>query len=107
MWYALKNIKEKSIENIYLTASGGPLLKTNIKTFKNISVSRALRHLIGKWEKNPMNSATMINKVYKVIEAKNLFNTDYKKINILIHPKSYVHAILEISNSIALLHIFN
>ena len=36
MWYALKILKKKNIENIYLTASGGPLLKTNIKTFKNI-----------------------------------------------------------------------
>ena len=99
MWYALKNIKEKSIENIYLTASGGPLLKTNIKTFKNISVSRALRHPNWKMgEKITIDSATMINKVYEVIEAKNLFNTDYKKINILIHPKSYVHAILKFSN---------
>ena len=99
MWYALKNIKEKSIENIYLTASGGPLLKTNIKKFKNISVTKALRHPNWKMGKKiTIDSATMINKVYEVIEAKNLFNTDYEKLNILIHPKSYVHAILKFSN---------
>ena len=99
MWYALKNIREKNIENIYLTASGGPLLKTNIKKFKNISVSRALRHPNWKMGKKiTIDSATMINKVYEVIEAKNLFNTGYEKLNILIHPKSYVHAILKFSN---------
>ena len=40
----------------------------------------------------------MINKVYEVIEAKNIFNITYKKIKILIHPKSYVHAILKFKN---------
>ncbi len=99
MWYALKNIENESIENIYITASGGPLLKTNIKKFKNISVSSALKHPNWKMGKKiTIDSATMINKVYEVIEAKNLFNIDYKKLNILIHPKSYVHAILKFSN---------
>ena len=48
-----------------------------------------------------MNSATMMNKVFEVIEAKNIFNTEYNKINILIHPKSYVHAIVQFSNGIS------
>ena len=99
MWYALKNIQKENIENIYLTASGGPLLNTKINNFRNISVSRALKH--PNWnmgKKITIDSATMINKVYEVIEAKNLFNTDYKKLNILIHPKSYVHAILKFCN---------
>ena len=99
MWYALKNIQKENIENIYLTASGGPLLNAKINNFRNISVSRALKH--PNWnmgKKITIDSATMINKVYEVIEAKNLFNTDYKKLNILIHPKSYVHAILKFCN---------
>ena len=46
------------------------------------------------------DSATLINKVFEVIEAKNIFNIDYKKIEILIHPKSYVHAILKFNNGL-------
>jgi 1-deoxy-D-xylulose-5-phosphate reductoisomerase len=46
------------------------------------------------------DSATMINKVYEVIEAKKIFNISYQKIKILIHPKSYVHAILKFNNGL-------
>ena len=45
-----------------------------------------------------IDSATMINKVFEVIEAKNIFNIDYKKIEIIIHPKSYIHAIIKFSD---------
>jgi 1-deoxy-D-xylulose-5-phosphate reductoisomerase len=47
-----------------------------------------------------IDSATMINKVFEVIEARNIFNINYKKIKILIHPKSYVHAILKFNNGL-------
>ena len=47
-----------------------------------------------------MNSATMINKIYEVIEAKNIFNIPYQKIKILIHPNSYVHAIVKSKNGL-------
>ena len=48
--------------------------------------------------KNFNDSATMINKVYEVIEAKNIFEIPYKKIDILIHPKSYVHSVIKFNN---------
>ena len=51
-------------------------------------------------KKISIDSATMINKIYEVIEAKNIFNISYKKIKILIHPKSYVHAILKFNNGL-------
>ena len=51
-------------------------------------------------KKITIDSATMINKVYEVIEAKNIFNIPYSKIQILIHPKSYIHAILKMSNGL-------
>ena len=51
-------------------------------------------------KKISIDSATLINKIYEVIEAKNIFNIDYKKIDILIHPKSYVHAILKFNNGL-------
>ena len=51
-------------------------------------------------KKISIDSATMINKVFEVIEAKNIFNIPYKKISILIHPKSYVHAIIKFKNGL-------
>jgi len=51
-------------------------------------------------KKISIDSATMINKIYEVIEAKNIFNIGYKKIEILIHPKSYIHAILKFDNGL-------
>ena len=51
-------------------------------------------------KKISIDSATMINKVYEVIEAKNIFNLDYYQINILTHPKSYVHAIIKFKNGL-------
>ena len=51
-------------------------------------------------KKISVDSATMINKIYEVIEAKNIFNVNYKKIQILIHPKSYIHAILKFNNGL-------
>ena len=54
-----------------------------------------------KWKmgkKISIDSATMMNKVFEIIEAKNIFNIDYKKLSILIHPKSYIHAIVKFDN---------
>ena len=101
LWYGLNNIDIKSIEKIYLTASGGPFYKKSLKNFKNISVTEALNHPSWKMGKKiSIDSATMINKVYEVIEAKNIFDIPYRKIKILIHPKSYIHAILKFNNGL-------
>ena len=101
LWYGLNNIDIKSIEKIYLTASGGPFYKKPLKNFKNISVTEALNHPSWKMGKKiSIDSATMINKVYEVIEAKNIFGIPYRKIKILIHPKSYIHAILKFNNGL-------
>ena len=51
-------------------------------------------------KKITIDSATLMNKVFEVIEAKNIFNVNYKKISILIHPKSYVHAIIKFKNGL-------
>jgi len=101
IWYGLKNYKSKDLENIFLTASGGPFYKTSLSKFKKIKVSDALKHPNWKMGKKiSTDSATMINKVYEVIEARKLFDVNYKKIKILIHPKSYVHAILKFNNGL-------
>ena len=101
IWYGLKNLKKNNLEKVFLTASGGPFYKTPLNNFKDIEVSDALNHPNWKMGKKiSTDSATMINKVYEVIEAKKIFNIDYQKIKILIHPKSYVHAILKFNNGL-------
>ena len=101
LWYAIKNINTNLIEKIYLTASGGPFFKLPLRKFKNIDINKALKH--PTWQmgsKISIDSATMINKVYEVIEAKNIFKIPYKKIDVLVHPKSYIHAIVKFKNGL-------
>ena len=101
LWFGLQNLKIKKIEKIYLTASGGPFNNISLNKFKSIKINQALNHPNWKMGKKiSIDSATMINKVYEVIEARNIFNIDYKKIEILIHPRSYVHAILKFNNGL-------
>ena len=94
IWYALKN-NYSNIHKILLTASGGPFHKLPLNRFKKIKINQALKHPNWKMGKKiSIDSATMMNKVFEIIEAKNIFNLNYKKLSILIHPKSYVHAIV-------------
>ncbi len=101
LWFGLKNINKNLIEKIYITASGGPFFKTPLNKFKKIKINQALNHPNWKMgNKISIDSATMINKVYEVIEARNIFDLPYKKIGILIHPKSYIHAIIKFKNGL-------
>jgi 1-deoxy-D-xylulose-5-phosphate reductoisomerase len=101
IWYALKNDNIKNIEKIFLTASGGPFLRLSLTKFKDINIKQALNHPRWKMGKKiSIDSATMMNKVFEVIEAKNIFNLSYNKISILIHPESYLHAILKFNNGL-------
>ena len=97
----LENQKLDLVERIYITASGGPFLKYPKSKLKKITLNSALKHpnwTMGK--KISIDSSTMMNKVFEVIEAKNIFNTEYKKITILTHPKSYIHAIVKFKNGL-------
>ena len=101
MWYELKDSNPKNIEKIYITASGGPFNRTPLNHFKNITIQNALNHPNWKMGKKiSIDSATMINKVYEVIEAKNIFDIPYKKIEIIVHPKSYAHCLLKFDNGL-------
>ena len=101
LWYGIQNLDINNIEKIFITASGGPFNNLPLNKFKNITISQALRHPNWKMGKKiSIDSATMINKIYEVIEAKNIFNCSYEKIKILIHPNSYVHAILKFDTGI-------
>ncbi len=101
IWYALQGIKKNLIEKIYLTASGGPFLDNSFKKLNKVNIKQVTNHPNWKMGKKiSTDSATMINKVFEVIEAKKIFNIKYNKISILIHPKSYVHAIIRFKNGL-------
>ena len=99
IWKILKSEKIENIDQIFLTASGGPFLNKSINQIKNVKVSAALKHPNWKMGKKiSIDSATMMNKVFEVVETKNIFSVSYKKISILIHPKSYIHAIVKFND---------
>ena len=102
IWSLLNNNQTNNFEKIYITASGGPFRKLPLKKFKNISVKDALKHpnwSMGK--KITIDSATMMNKVFEIIEAKKIFDLDYNQLEILTHPKSYLHAIVKFNNGLS------
>ena len=102
IWSLLENNKKNNFEKIYITASGGPFRNLPLKKFKNISIKDALKHpnwSMGK--KITIDSATMMNKVFEIIEAKKIFNLDYNQLEILIHSKSYLHAIVKFDNGLS------
>ena len=91
----IKNENNKNISRIILTASGGPFLNQNIKKSDDIKIKDVIKHpnwRMGK--KISVDSATMMNKVFEFIEAKKIFNLKNDQISILIHPTSYIHAIV-------------
>ena len=101
VWSLMNNAKNKDIEKIFLTASGGPFINYNLNQFKFINKKKALKHPNWKMgQKITIDSATMMNKVFEVIEAKKIFNLDYNKLDIFIHTQSYVHAIVKFHNGL-------
>ncbi len=101
IWNLIKNHKKNEIDEIIITASGGPFLKRSLASIKNVKPSEAIKH--PKWKmgkKISIDSATMMNKVFEVIEAQRIFDVDIKKFKILIHPNSYIHAIIKFNNGL-------
>ena len=93
------NIKE--IKKIFLTASGGPFLNYNLNKLKKIKPKEALKH--PKWKmgkKISVDSSTLMNKILELIEAHKLFNISLEKLDILIHPDSLIHAVVEFKNGL-------
>ena len=92
---------KNKIDKIYITASGGPFKNYHINKFKSITIKDALKHPNWKMGKKiTIDSATLMNKVFEIIEAKKIFDIDYKDLKILVHPKSYVHAIVKFTNGL-------
>ena len=87
---------QDEINKLILTASGGPFWNSSLAELNNVSITDALNH--PNWSmgrKVTIDSATMMNKGLEVIEAAFLFKIDYKKIEVLIHPQSIIHSLVE------------
>ena len=99
IFYALQGNNISNVEKIYLTASGGPLNNIPKKKLKSVKISEAINHPNWKMGKKiSVDSATMMNKVFEIIEAKKIFNLKYDKLDILVHPSSYIHAITKFND---------
>ena len=96
-----KDCTDDDIEEIIITASGGPFLKTPIEKLKRVKPYQAIKH--PNWnmgKKISVDSANLMNKVFELIEAHKLFKFNINKYKIIIHPQSYVHSIIRFKNGI-------
>lgn len=96
IFQALNGYNEKDVSKIILTASGGPFRGKDIEHLKNVTVDDALKH--PKWnmgQKISIDSATLMNKGLEVIEAHFLFNCPYEDIEVVVHPQSIIHSMVE------------
>ena len=101
IWSLINNQDKKNIKKIYLTASGGPFLNKKNSLIANVKPERALKHPNWKMGKKiSIDSATLMNKLFEVIEAKKIFKFEINKFEIIIHPKSYIHAIVHFKNGL-------
>ena len=101
IWSLIDDVKNINIEKVFITASGGPFKNYPLYKFNQITIRQSLKHPNWKMgNKISIDSATLMNKVFEVIEAKKIFNFKYKQLKILIHPNSYVHAIIKFSNGL-------
>ena len=95
----IKNHKISEIKKVYITASGGPFLDYSVNKLKKVRPSDALNH--PKWKmgkKITIDSSTLMNKILELIEAQKLFNIPIKKLDVLLHPDSLVHAVVQFKN---------
>src|SRR5215813_8030335 len=92
----LRGSRMEEVERIWLTASGGPFLKTPRSEFASITVEQALNHPTWKMGKRiTIDSATLMNKGFEVIEACRLFHLPASKVDVIVHPQSTIHSMVE------------
>ena len=92
----LRGGRMEEVERIWLTASGGPFLKTPKADFASITVQQALNHPTWKMGKRiTIDSATLMNKGFEVIEACRLFHVPPERVQVVVHPQSTIHSLVE------------
>ena len=103
-----KGVRNEEVEEIIITASGGPFLNAPINKLKKIKPAQAIKHPNWKMGKKiSVDSANMMNKVFEVVEAHRLFKFDKSKYKIMIHPQSYVHSIIRFKNGLTKMVLYN
>jgi len=99
IWSTIGNFD--SVNKVFLTASGGPFLNLSTNQLKKKTVNDALSHPTWKMGKKiSIDSATLMNKVFEIIEAKKIFNLSYDQLDVIIHPSSYIHSIVKFKNGL-------
>ena len=99
IWQCLAGEKKSELNKIILTGSGGPFRKRRLSTFNKITLEEALKH--PNWEmgkKITIDSATMMNKTLEIIEAYWLFDLKIEQIEIVVHPQSIIHSMIEMKD---------
>ena len=103
-----KNSSNDEVEEIIITASGGPFLNSTLNKLKKVKPKQAIKHPNWKMGKKiSIDSSNMMNKVFEVIEACKLFKFDKSKYKIMIHPQSYVHSIIRFKNGLIKMILYN
>ena len=99
IWQCLRGEEKDDINKIILTASGGPFRELEHEKFSNITVKDALNHPNWKMgNKITIDSATMMNKGFEVIETRWLFGLEGERIDVLVHPQSIIHSMVEFND---------
>lgn len=99
IFQCLEGRDRKVLKRVYLTASGGALLDVPRSRFHTMSVRQILNHPRWKMGKRiTVDSATLMNKGFEVIEAKHLFHLDVKDIEVLVHPEAIIHSMVELND---------
>ena len=103
-----KGLRNEHVAEIIITASGGPFLNSSINKLKKIKPNQATKHPNWKMgRKISVDSATLMNKIFEVIEAHKLFKFHISKYKIMIHPQSYVHSIIRFKNGLTKMILYD
>lgn len=108
IWQCLEGAKKESVRKLILTASGGPFFRRDLDSFSSITMLEALEHpnwRMGK--KITIDSATLMNKGLEMIEAHYLFDEPPEKLDVVIHPQSVVHSMVEFVDGSVLAQLGN
>jgi 1-deoxy-D-xylulose-5-phosphate reductoisomerase len=103
IWQCLAKEDKRALKRIYLTASGGPFRKTSRSLFKKIELKQVLKH--PRWNmgrKITVDSATLMNKGFELLEAMALFDLSSDKVSILIHPEAICHSMVEFNDGVVM-----
>src|SRR5690242_15009185 len=104
LWQCLHGERTAEVRRLLITASGGPLRKATLDEMRDVTVEQALAHPTWQMgQKITIDSATLVNKGLEVIEAHWLYDMPYDKIEVVVHPQSIIHSMVEfVDNSIKL-----